>query len=412
MTYPAPAPAPAVVSAGPLIRSLAPLGIVATLVGLVASFVSPFLPLFLSRDLHASPGLVSLFLFLMPLAAIAVATAVGRISDRPAMRPRLLIVAAVTGGVGFTLFAVLRSYWASLAVALTLVAVAASLMPQVFALSRTLLDRADPSRAATGISSLRSLLSLAWVAGPPLAAYLIGAIDFRGLFLVAAAMHLVILPALIRLRGTAGGRPASGDAPADDGTRTDLPADLPGGHLLRTSAAFVLLQCAGTLGVMSLPLFVSTDLAGDVGDAGLILGLCAALEIPLMLLFGALAVRWSLRGLVLLGSAFGVTYFAAMTLTGAVWHIAAAQVLNACFIAAVTGLGISYFQNLMPTRLGRATTMFTNTHRVSAMLAGLVFGVVQVVGYRFSYLIGAGLCAGGLALLALTRPGRAPAVVS
>jgi len=36
-------------------------------------------------------------------------------------------------------------------------------------------------------------------------------------------------------------------------------------------------------------------------------------------------------------------------------------------------------------------------------------GVVQVTGYRFSYLIGAGLCAGGLALLVFAQtPSRDP----
>ncbi|MFC7483611.1 hypothetical protein ACFQX7_31340 [Luedemannella flava] len=87
--------------------------------------------------------------------------------------------------------------------------------------------------------------------------------------------------------------------------------------------------------------------------------------------------------------------------------MAAAQVLNACFIAAVGGLGISYFQDLMPGLPGRATTMFTNAQRLSAMLAGLVFGVVQIAGYRSAYLIGVGLCASGLLLLAAERARRA-----
>jgi hypothetical protein len=69
--------------AGPLIRSLAPLGSVVALAGLVSSFVAPFLPLFLTRDLKAGPGLASLFLFLMPLAAVGAVTVVGRLSDRP-----------------------------------------------------------------------------------------------------------------------------------------------------------------------------------------------------------------------------------------------------------------------------------------------------------------------------------------
>jgi len=376
--------------------------VVVALVGLVTSFVAPFLPLFVTRDLRAGPGLTSLFLFVMPLAAVGVVAVVGRLSDRPAMRHPLLITASAAGAAGFLLFGLQRNYWASLALASTLLAVAASLMPQTFAFSRILLDQAHPSRAATGISSLRSLLSLAWVAGPPLAAYIIGAVDFRGLFIVAAAMHVIVLLVLLRLRTTAG---ASEDrASGRDPAATVGSVTATAGQLLRTGAAFVLLQCAGTLGVMSMPLFVSVDLKSDVRHAGLILGLCAGLEIPLMLLFGALASRRTLRQLLLIGATIGVAYFVAMTFTEAVWQVAAAQILNACFIAAVTGLGISYFQDLMPTRLGRATATFTNTYRISAMLAGLAFGPVQIAGYRSAYLIGTGLCALGLTLLALTRP--------
>jgi SET family sugar efflux transporter-like MFS transporter len=177
--------------------------------------------------------------------------------------------------------------------------------------------------------------------------------------------------------------------------------------VLRPGAGFVLLQCAGSLGVMAMPLFVSVDLQRDVATAGLVLGLCAAVEIPLMLLFGLLAAKWPLRGLLLLGSVFGIAYFLTMALTGSVQQVAVAQVLNASYIAAIGGLGISYFQDLVPDRPGHATTTFTNTYRIRAMLAGLLFGLVQIVGYRFSYAIGAVLAAAGLGLLVTTRPGNA-----
>jgi MFS transporter, SET family, sugar efflux transporter len=389
-------------SAGQLVRLLAPFGYVAALVGLVTSFVSPFLPLFLSRDLHAGPGRVSLFLFAMSRAAGAAATAVGRVSDRPGARPKLLVVAALAGVVGYALVGLVRNYWGVLAAALTFAAVAGSLMPQVFAFSRERLDRTNPAKAAAGINALRSLFSLAWVAGPPLAAYLIDAIDFRGLFLVAAAMHVAVLPVILRLgAGRADERPIAAD-PEEDSVPV-APA-LSRGRLLRTSAAFVLMQTAASLGVTSMPFFVSEELHGTVGNAGLVLGLCAAVEIPLMLGFGALVGRWSLRRLVLLGAGTGVAYFAVMSATVGLWQVFAAQVLMACFIATVGGLGISYFQDLLPGQLGRTTTMFTNSQRLSAMLGGLVFGAVQVVGYRSAYLAGIALCGAGLAVLALTRP--------
>ncbi|HWB37307.1 MAG TPA: MFS transporter, partial [Rugosimonospora sp.] len=58
---------------------------------------------------------------------------------------------------------------------------------------------------------------------------------------------------------------------------------------------------------------------------------------------------------------------------------------------------------LLPTALGRATTMFTNAGRVSGMLTGLIFGVVEVHGYRLAYVTSLGLGILGTAILALTR---------
>ena len=56
---------------------------------------------------------------------------------------------------------------------------AVSLFPQSFAYARQVLQRDDPGRAAMGISTLRTVFSLAWVAGPPLAAVLLETGGFR-----------------------------------------------------------------------------------------------------------------------------------------------------------------------------------------------------------------------------------------
>jgi len=127
-----------------------------------------------------------------------------------------------------------------------------------------------------------------------------------------------------------------------------------------------------------------------------------------MMVFGSLANRWPLRRLLLLGCGFGIAYTLVVSLSEAVWQVAVAQVLHACYVCAVGGLGISYFQQLLPSALGRATTLFTNAGRVSGMLAGLIFGVVEAHGYRLAYVASLGLSLAGTAILAATR-GGAPA---
>ena len=408
-----PAPAQADASAAGWVRALIPLGLASTLTGLTSAFITPFMTLYLTQVIRSSPVRTSLFLIVSAVAAVAVGNAAGRISDRPGGRRLTFVVATISGATGFATYALVGNYWTLLVVALTLIAAAGAVLPQIFALGREILDRDHPARAAMGVNALRMMLSLAWAAGAPVGALLLGVIGYTGLFLATAAAHLVILGLVLALKDPrASSRPRERarrpGAAARSGTRESVGAapamtDSRRGMLIGSAAAFVLLQCVTSLTVTTMPLFVSVDLRGSVRDAGLVLGLCAALEIPLMLVFGAFASRWPMRRLLLLGCAFGTAYCLAVSLADRVWQVAAAQVLHACFVCAIGGLGITYFQQLLPSALGRATTLFTNAGRVSGILAGLLFGFVEVHGYRLAYLASLGLSLLGAAVLALTH---------
>jgi SET family sugar efflux transporter-like MFS transporter len=188
-----------------------------------------------------------------------------------------------------------------------------------------------------------------------------------------------------------------GDRPHPTGSRA---------RLLLTITAFTLLMCPLTLGVQALPLFISHDLGGKVATAGYILGVCAALEIPLMLGLGALSTRVSLRALVLGGACAGVLYYGLGAVAHSVWVLFVGQALNALYIAAVSGLGISYVQNMLPGQPGRASTLYSNTFPIGAVLAGPLFGLAQHFGYRLAYVMATGLCLGGLLLLIAIRNDR------
>ena len=170
----------------------------------------------------------------------------------------------------------------------------------------------------------------------------------------------------------------------------------------------MLLQTVTALTVTVMPLYVSTDLRGDLSTAGIVLGICATIEIPLMLIFGAMAARWPIRTLLLAGGGLGMAYCLAASLATNVWQVAAAQVLHACYVCTISGLGISFFQGLMPAALGRASTLFANVGRLAGMVSGLLFGIVAIVGYRYAYVGALALAAAGTVLLALTTRRIAP----
>jgi SET family sugar efflux transporter-like MFS transporter len=379
--------------------ALLPLGLIFLAVGISTAVVGPFLSLFLSTEVHAGPVRVTVFLVAAPLSGVIAGTLLGKLSDRRPIRRTLLIIAALAGLTGTGLTAFVRDYWVLFGLTVTATALAGAMFPQTFAYARQVLERDDPARAPMAISTLRTVFSLAWVAGPPLAGFLLQAGGFRYVYSMAAAMYL--LAALVAIfwldevEAPAAVRP--GEHPAPTGSRA---------RLLLTITAFTLLMCPLTLGVQALPLFISHDLGGKVSTAGYILGVCAALEIPLMLGLGALSTRVSLRALVLGGAAAGVLYYGLGALTHSVWLLFVGQALNALYIAAVSGLGISYVQNMLPGQPGRASTLYSNTFPIGAVLAGPLFGLAQHFGYRLAYVMATGLCLGGLVLLTAVRNDR------
>lgn len=379
-------------------RVLVPLGLVFLIVGLANSLVVPFISLFLATEVHATAVQTTVILVAYPVSAVVAAWVVGRVSDRWPVRRALMVGASLAGLVGMGLTAVVRDYWVLLAVTVTATAAAGVLFPQTFAFAREVLAQRDPKRAALGISVLRTVFSIAWVAGPPVAAALLAAGGFRLVYGAAAAMYGLAAVVAVRLPEAEAPAPAAADADADG------PASVLRLTILLTIVAFVLLQTPLNLGAQALPLFTTEDLGGAVTDAGLMFGLCAALEIPLMLALGVLSTRVPLRVLILLGAAAGIAYQAVAAASHEVWQLAAAQLLNALFIAAISALGIPYVQDLMPNRPGHATTMATNTFPLGQIVAGPLFGLAQANGYRLAYVMSLGLCVLGFLLLLATRP--------
>jgi MFS transporter, SET family, sugar efflux transporter len=74
----------------------------------------------------------------------------------------------------------------------------------------------------------------------------------------------------------------------------------------------------------------------------------------------------------------------------------------------VSGVGISYVQDMLPGQPGRASTLYSNAFPIGAVLAGPLFGLAQQFGYRLAYAMATALCLAGLLLLAAVRNDHVP----
>jgi MFS transporter, SET family, sugar efflux transporter len=250
------------------------------------------------------------------------------------------------------------------------------------------------------VVNTRAIVSVAWVAGPPLATLIIGTFGNRAVLLAIAAvavLNIATTAAMIAVRSAAAAKPSE---PTKVAETADDDRQMPRAGIGVIVAAFIALQAANSAAVSIMSLFVTETLGLDVMWAGVALGVAAAVEIPALLLIGRLGYRFSNLRLIASGCIVGTVYYAAMVFVPGPVLLIGLQVLDAWFFAVVAGVGLTLFQQIIP-RPGLASGLFVNTRRLGAIVSGAVisFGSLTPLGYGGIFAVCAGLTV--LALIAI-----------
>ena len=377
------------------------------LLGLATSLAGPFMSLFAVQQVGMSPLQLGIFLTLNALSAVVISTRLGRWADRRSDRKPLVLLTLAAGVLAYLALSGVRSVYGVMATGAALLAVSSAAFPQVFAFARSGFAGAPGDLPEKAVTVLRAVFSFAWVVGPGVGAAVLGRWSFGGVFLLAAACYaLAALPLLfVRPRDLAG--PAA-TAPSPLSDELGAPPAPPMGWIV---AAFVFYGMAMHMGMVMFSLFVTETLRGTEGQVGFLVGLCALLEIPVMLLFvlsKRLDVEWLIKASLLLF----VLHFGLIYLAQGMPLLVVTQAIRAAVLAVMAGLGMTYFQQLMPGRFSAATTLYSNTSVIGSMLSGIVAGGwAQLFGYRPVFVLCAALslAAWGMMLWATRRPRPAPA---
>lgn len=255
--------------------------------------------------------------------------------------------------------------------------------------------------SVSGIMKTRAIFSFSWVAGPPVATFMLGLLGKRSvLWAVAgiAALGIVFTVLMMRDRARRAGPIVTEDS------RESVFAVLRQPRVVVLTLAFLLLIGTTSASVATVTLFVTHRLGLDVIWGGVALGTCAALEIPFLLTLGRLKERFGSAWLLLVGGLAGAAYYASMVVITGPAMLVAAQLLNAIFIATIQGLGLTIFQEVVP-RPGLASGLFMNTQRLGAVLSGpvIALGALPGLGYGWVFVACVPLVLLGLALLVLAR---------
>lgn len=359
--------------------------LVAFLTGIAGALQTPTLSLFLTNEVHVRPAMVGFFFTGSAVIGILVSQFLAGRSDRQGDRKSLIVFCCLLGMMACVLFAWNRNYFILLFVGVFLSSFGSTSNPQMFALAREHADKTG--REAVMFSSiLRAQVSLAWVIGPPVAYALAMGFGFTTMYLSAAVAYVVcgvvvwmLLPSMRKVRPAAG-------------TRIEAP------RTNRRDALLLFVICTlmwgtNSLYIINMPLFIIDELHLPEKLAGLMMGTAAGLEIPTMLIAGYYAKRFGKRFLMRVAVVAGIFFYIGMLTVHSPVLLLAMQLLNAIYIGILAGIGMLYFQDLMPGQAGAATTLYSNTTRVGWIIAGSMAGIVaEIWSYHAVFWIALGMC--------------------
>ncbi|NBJ33983.1 sugar efflux transporter [Serratia fonticola] len=356
--------------------------LIAFLTGIAGALQAPTLSLFLTTEVKVRPLWVGMFYTVNAIAGIAVSFLLAKRSDTRGDRRKLILVCCTMAVGNSLLFAFNRDYLTLITAGVLLAAIANTAMPQIFALAREYAD--SSAREVVMFSSvMRAQLSLAWVIGPPLSFMLALNYGFTVMFIIAAGIFVVsvllvwlILPSVPR---------ANVEISVDSPPIAPISAWRDPDVRLLFVASMLMWTC-NTMYIIDMPLYITADLGLPERLAGWLMGTAAGLEIPAMLLAGYYVKRFGKRNMMLFAVAAGVLFYAGLVLFKFQSALMVLQLFNAVFIGIVAGIGMLYFQDLMPGRPGAATTMFTNSISTGVILAGVLQGaLVENFGHSAVY---------------------------
>ncbi|SUI51504.1 Sugar efflux transporter subfamily [Shigella flexneri] len=343
--------------------------LVAFMMGVAGALQAPTLSLFLSREVGAQPFWIGLFYTVNAIAGIGVSLWLAKRSDSQGDRRKLIIFCCLMAIGNALLFAFNRHYLTLITCGVLLASLANTAMPQLFALAREYAD--NSAREVVMFSSvMRAQLSLAWVIGPPLAFMLALNYGFTVMFSIAAGIFTLslvliafMLPSVARV-----------ELPSENAL--SMQGDWQDSNVRMLFVASTLMWTCNTMYIIDMPLWISSDLGLPDKLAGFLMGTAAGLEIPAMILAGYYVKRYGKRRMMVIAVVAGVLFYTGLIFFHSRMALMTLQLFNAVFIGIVAGIGMLWFQDLMPGRAGAATTLFTNTISTGVILAGVIQGAI------------------------------------
>lgn len=357
------------------------------LAGMAVSSSVPLVTLFLTKELGADPSVVGLF-YLTSIAGLFINLYTGRLSDRHSSRLPFIKYSAIWLSIGWVIISLSQHSWTVFVVGVVFLSFLGTLNAQTFGVVRDVIAMEKETRDATITSIIRTGYSFGWMIGPAIGPLIASITGYRLAFSVAIFFFLAILIPLGRLRIPKKQKQVIKQVETDKKVKKKV-----NGRLLLFGLICALVLSGESARIAYLPLLAVDHLNMSMFQFGLLMSIAPFTELFAMPLAGMLADKFGLNKILLTGILLGAFAFYFFASSETIWQVVLGQIINACFISVIFGLAVTYAQQLSPSQIGLASSVFFSAQSVSSIIGSLMgsFGV-HSIGLPFMFYIPSALC--------------------
>ncbi|CAE1147824.1 sugar efflux transporter [Serratia rhizosphaerae] len=338
------------------------------LTALSYAFILPIMSTFLVEGLKSQPTFITFYSIGFALSGILFSQWMGGLVDKGYSNKKLFIfslLAILMSGIAFLLCS---NAWQALLIGIFLMGPGNASIPLLLSMIRRYSVTAGKN--ATRLNSqMRSGVSLVWIIGPALAFIVTDMYGFKFNFIASAVLACCVIIYSTIMLSPADVQPAAHNDSTQKKNSIPMTVWLLGGVM-------VLSNLANNLYITSMPLYITHEEKLPMFFPGLLLGLTALLEIPVMLAASSISEKTGKFRMMLFGFFFAMIYYTALQFTHSMFGFLLLQIFNALFYGIFIGLGITIIQEAIPERSGFSSAFYSNAMRIGMMSGTSLAGIL------------------------------------
>lgn len=355
------------------------------------AFVLPIMSLFMVSGLNADPVYLGLYTTTYSIITIFVSQKLLGLIDKGVSSKWIFVLTLLGLLLSALSFSLATEFWHALLVGVFFMPFASSSIPVILSMIRRYADATGKDSTKLN-SQMRSSVSLLWIVGPPLAFFSVDNLGFQSNFYVSACIAFaVILLVSLYLKPHQSSSPKKKADEAEPSTKMPV-------TIWWLGAVMVIANIANSSYLNTMPLYLTKELGFPDSYPGILLGLTAAVEIPVMLMVATWSARIGKLKVMGIGFAVAIVFYSGMFLFSSMPVLLALQLLNGLFFGIFVGLGVTIMQDQAPHSIGKASAIYTNSMLIGTMIGSSLMGLIsQYFGFKAPLM----LCAGSIIVAAI-----------